>query len=193
MLEGIGEVVYNGEKFDLFKGSGFYVGADVPIEYYDRGGLTVAFVTAEGDGFSGLAESFGNRDFLYLAALSVERYRGEISRIVEAYRQGEKNARLSAMTYSLFVDFFENGKRALTCPEEVALYIERCFDRKLTLLQLASVFSVSVSGLCHSFKARYGRSVIDYLLDTRLSYARMLLLSGEAVSVIFFKICRSGV
>ncbi len=183
VLEGEGSLRYNGEEYRLFKGCGFYVGANVPIEYIDCGGLVSTFVTAVGSGFSGLAESFGNKDFLYLSGLSVQRYGDEIARIVDAYHGGEKNARLSALTYSFFVDFFENGKRGILGLEEVFLYIERNFDKRLTLERLAAVASVSVSGLCHGFKRKYGKSVIEHLLGTRLSYARMLLLSGEATSV----------
>jgi AraC-like DNA-binding protein len=42
---------------------------------------------------------------------------------------------------------------------------------------------MSVSGLCHKFKSEFGKTVVEYILEKRLAYARSLLTSGEAVAV----------
>jgi AraC-like DNA-binding protein len=180
VLEGKGRVVFRGVEYPLTKGVGFYVGKDIPIEYYDDGGLYSAFVCVVGEGARLLEESYAKEGFLYLEGAAFYRFREAVSNIVGAYGEGEGSGRLSALSYSLFIDLFENGKRTLTLTDEVCAYIERNLDKRLTLEHLASNFSVSVSCLCHKFKERLGTTVMEFLISKRLAYARMLLDSGAA-------------
>ena len=180
---GCGRVRFGCREYPLTKGCAFYVAKDIPVEYYDDGELYSTFVAAVGDGADSVGKYYAESGFMYVDDISFERYYEKISEITEAYHDGAGAGRLSALTYSFFVDFFENAKKAPTAIEEIALYIERNIDKRLTLDLLGRVFSMSVSGLCHKFKARYGRTVIEYLIDKRLSYARMRLLSGDTAGV----------
>ena len=182
-LSGRGRVRFGTEEYPLTKGSAFYVAKDIPIEYYDDGELVSAFVTALGEGAKAIGSYYVKSGFLYLKSISCERFCEKLSKITRAYHDGEETGKLSALTYSFFIDFFENLKKDPTAIEEVAMYIERNLNKKLTLEHLGRVFSMSVSGLCHKFKERYGITVIDYLIEKRLSYSRTLLLSGETVGV----------
>lgn len=183
VLGGRGRVRFDGKEYPLTRGCAFYVGKDIPIEYYDDGELYSAFVAAVGDGAEYIEKTYAECGFLYLNGILYERYCEKISKITEAYNRGAERGRLSSLTYAFFIDFFENVRRAPTAIEEIALYIERNLDKRLTLEHLGRVSSMSVSGLCHKFKERYGKTVIEYLIEKRLSYARTLLLSGETVGV----------
>ena len=183
VLDGVGKVRVGNNEYPLHRGTAFYVGKDVPVEYINDSGLLSAFVTAVGEGVERLAESYGITDFLYSDTVSAERYKSEVDRIVGAYSAGEKDGRISALTYSFFADFFDNGKRTLDKAEEALLYIDRNFDKRLNLFHLAESVSSSVSGLCHSFKEKYGRAVIEYLNERRLMYAKKLLVTEEDLSV----------
>lgn len=183
VLEGKGRVIYNGKEYALRKGTAFYTSPYTPLEYIDDGELVSAFVTAMGDGVLSLARSYGVNGFLYTDSISAERYKREVERIINSYHGGEKNGRLSAMTYAFYADFFENVERCLTVAEEVAFYIDRNFDKRLNLRLLADVSLSSVSGLCHTFKKRYGSTVIEYLLKTRLTYAKKLICDEPALSI----------
>ena len=183
ILEGKGRVVFRGVEYPLVKGVGFYVGKDVPVEYYDDGGLYSVFVSIVGYGAEVLEKNYAKDGFLYLEGASLYRFKEAVSSIVSAYNGGEGGGRLSALSYSLFIDFFENGKQALTLADEISAYIERNLDKRLTLEHLASLFSVSVSGLCHKFKEQFGTTVMEFLISKRLAYARMLLDSGAVLSV----------
>lgn len=189
VLEGKGRVVFCGREYPLYKGVSFYVGSNIPIEYYDDGGLFSTFVSIVGEGAFLLGENYAPEGFLYLCGASLHRFKEQLSDIVLSYSQGEGGGRLSAMCYSLFIDFFENGKKALTLPEELISYVERNLDKRLTLEHLASVFSVSVSGLCHKFKEQFGTTVMEYIIAKRLAYAKMLLNSGSVMSVKEAAIC----
>ncbi|MBQ3109869.1 MAG: helix-turn-helix transcriptional regulator [Clostridia bacterium] len=183
VLSGHGRVRLGDREYPLTKGCAFYVSKDMPVEYYDDGELCSAFVTAVGDGMDSVGKYYTESGFLYLNGISCELYCENISRITKAYHEGAEAGKLSALTYSFFVDFFENAKRTTTGIEEVALYMERNLDKKLTLDFLGRVSTMSVSSLCHKFKDRYGKTVIEYLIEKRLSYARTLLLSGEMLGM----------
>ena len=183
VLEGSGRVKHNGREYPLRRGSAFYTSMTAPIEYVNHKGLASAFVTATGEGVPALAQSYGVKDFLYTDSISSQRYQREVEKIVDSYHGGEKSGKLSAMVYSFYADFFGNCEKPLPGAEEVALYIERNFDKKLTLALLARVASSSVSGLCHTFRKKYGKTVIGYLSETRLFYAKKLLQAEPALSM----------
>ena len=182
-VDGKGAVRFGGSEYPLFRGAAFYVAKDAPIEYINERGLVSAFVTAVGDGAQSLAMSYGIKDFLYSEPLLGERYKIEIEGIVEAYNSGESDGRISSLVYSLFSDFFEGDKRGADKSEEALFYIDRNFDKRMTLSELSTALSVSVSGLCHSFKERYGKTVVEYITEKRLLYAKKLLVTESAVSV----------
>lgn len=183
VLEGSGRVRKDDKEYPLRRGTAFYTSINTPTEYVNDGGLASAFVTATGDGISALAESYGVKDFLYTDSISSERYKGEVKKIVNSYHRGEKSGKLSAMIYSFYVDFFGNCEKSLQGAEEVALYIERNFDKRLSLALLSDVASSSVSGLCHTFKQKYGKTVNEYLCEMRLSYAKRLIKTEPSLSM----------
>jgi hypothetical protein len=183
ITEGKGRVILGGVEYPLRRGSCFYVGRGERVEYYDDGGLVSAFITVVGDGARALEKKYASCGYLYVDGVSVEGYRAEIETIVRAYSGGASSGELSSLAYSFFVDFFESIGRVTTPTAEVARYIERNLDKKLTLEVLARVGSMSVSGLCHKFKSEFGKTVVEYILEKRLAYARSLLTSGEAVAV----------
>ena len=183
ITEGRGRVILGGREYPLERGTCFYVGRDVSVEYYDDGGLVSAFVAIVGDGARALERAYAECGYLYREAVSVERYRAAIAEIVRAYNDGASSGALSAMAYSFFVDFFENASASSTPTSEVAQYIDRNFDKRLTLEELSHIGAMSVSGLCHKFKAEFGKTIVEYILEKRLAYARSLLTSGETMSV----------
>ena len=71
ILEGKGRVVFRGVEYPLLKGVGFYVGKDVPVEYYDDGGLYSVFVSIVGYGAEVLEKNYAKDGFLYLEGASL--------------------------------------------------------------------------------------------------------------------------
>ena len=62
---------------------------------------------------------------------------------------------------------------------EVKKYIGVNFSQKLSLSELAKMFSVSEGHLSRTFKKKTGRTVSKYILDIRLTSARRLLESSS--------------
>ena len=65
---------------------------------------------------------------------------------------------------------------------EVLEYMERHYAEPMHVAELSERFYLSPSYFAHIFKARTGKSVIEYINDLRISHARSLL-SSEALSV----------
>lgn len=178
ILGGTGILKYGKNSYELKKGSAFFTAAGVPTEYINTGGLTSAFLTVRGSALNDIMRCYDCDGFLYYESVNTEKYVFEIKRLLERYYTDKRDGVLSAMAYSLLISFFEEGQAGHDSLGGVVSYIERNFSKRLTLSELAEVGNISVSKLSHGFKEKYGRSVFEYILDLRLTYASELLLSN---------------
>lgn len=176
VLDGKGTLFCNGNTYPIKKGSAFLTAQGATVGYTNDGGLISAFLTAKGIAADMLAQSFLQDGLLLIENADPEKYVGLIAELAENYKAGIDQGKLSAMTYSAFVDFLSHRKKEIPLwLENTAAYIHLHFAEKLTLAELAKRAFVSVSKLCHGFKQYYGMSVIAYILLVRLQYARDLL------------------
>ncbi|MBQ7303275.1 MAG: helix-turn-helix transcriptional regulator [Clostridia bacterium] len=182
-VDGRGTVTCQGKTYELRRGTAFFVGRGVTVEYLNGGGLVTAFLTLRGSGLRALLEYYGCTDFLYREAVSVSRFTEDVREIIHIYRKDGECGTLSAKVLAFIAGFFEQKQERPTAAEEVAAYVRRHFGERLTLDRLAAVGSCSVSKLCHDFKKQYGCTVIRYVLDFRLRCARDLLRSDPDKSV----------
>ena len=68
---------------------------------------------------------------------------------------------------------------------EILLYITENFNQKITLSSLARKYSLSCSNLSHLFARIYGRSPIDYLIQSRVAYStRFLIRTNKPIEEI---------
>lgn len=178
ILDGKGTVYSNGEKHALKKGCAFFTSMYTPSKYVNEGGLTSAFLSVRGDGMPQLIEHFGWGKFKFFPYVDVERHVEDIKRIINEYYKTKNESILSALSYSFYVNFFENQHGSTLAPlDKTTLYIEKNFSKRLTLDELAQINKTSVSKLCHDFKAKYGYTVFQHILNLRLRYAHNLLNS----------------
>lgn len=176
VLDGKGTLFCNGNTYPIKKGSAFLTAQGAKVGYTNDGGLISAFLTAKGIAADMLAQSFLQDGLLLIENADPQKYVGLIADLAANYRSGIDQGKLSAMTYSVFVDFLSHRKKEIpTWLENTVAYIHLRFAEKLTLTELAKRQYVSVSKLCHGFKQYYGTSVIAYIMLVRLQYARDLL------------------
>ena len=147
-------------------------------KYVDEGGLISAFISARGDGMQQLIEHFGWGKFKFFPSVDVEKHVEDIKRIINEYYKTKNESILSALSYSFYISFFESQQENIMASlDKTTLYIEKNFNKKLTLDELAQINKTSVSKLCHDFKAKYGYTVFQHILSLRLRYAYNLLNS----------------
>ena len=183
VVEGAGVLKCQGQTHELRRGSAFYVSKSCPVEYVNTGGLVSAFLTFNGDSLRSVFEYYGAGDFLFYKSVSVGKYVDKISEITELYYNTKLCGLLSAKVYAFIVEFLERRNKKMTSCDEVAAYIRKNFTGKLTLEQLSMVGQCCVSKLCHDFKRQLGYSVVTYINDVRLGYAKELLQNDEAITV----------
>ena len=183
VVEGTGVLNCQGQTYNLRRGSAFFVARGCPVEYVNTGGLVSAFLTFNGDNLRSVFDYYGVKDFLFYESVSVGKYVDKISEITELYYNTKLCGLLSAKVYAFIVEFLERRNKKMTSCDEVAAYIRKNFARRLTLDQLAAVGRCCVSKLCHDFKGQYGLSVVTYINDVRLGYARELLQNDDSLTV----------
>lgn len=180
VLSGTGVLHSGGKSFPLERGCAFFTAMGYPSEYVDTGDLTTAFLTARGTALPQLLSHYSCGDFLFAERIDVDGCLSRIQAIIREYYERKREGYLSALTYSFFVDFFEDHSNTSLSPlEQTSLYIERNFTKKLTLTELAAKNGSSVSKLCHDFKKTFGCTVFDYILQLRLTYARSYLQNSR--------------
>ncbi len=176
VLDGKGTLYCNGEKYKLKKGCAFFTSIYTQSRYINNGGLKTAFLTVKGDSVPQLIEHFGWGNFRFFPSVDVELYKDDIKNIINEYYKTKNESTLSALSYSFYINFYENlQENTLASLDKTALYIEKNFSKKLTLDELAKINKTSVSKLCHDFKANYGYTIFQHILNLRLNYAHNLL------------------
>ncbi len=184
VLEGKGTLYYKNEVYNLKKGSAFFTSMNVPSKYVNEGGLVTAFLTIIGDGVPQLLDYFGCKEFLFYESVNIGHYISLINQIIDEYYERKCESTLSALSYNFYTTFFEyQNETSLASLDKTALYIEKNFAQKLTLDELAQINQTSVSKLCHDFKAKYGCTVFQQILNLRLNYAYNLLNSGRNLKI----------
>ena len=70
--------------------------------------------------------------------------------------------------------------------EQVMIYMEENYHRKITLEQLADQYHSSKSAFCREFRRTYGCTAFEKLMEIRLSMAKHMLLTNsvDKISVI---------
>lgn len=165
----------DGRKYKLRKGSAFYLNIKYPHSYISEDSLTTMFVTYQGSCAEMIHNSYGNPDYVFCDNVDVDKYLSSIDDISKEYWGNKNQGRLSAMVYSLIVNFFEEQSADRESPMENALhYMEKNFANKITLDDLAKLCTMSRSQFCKEFKNYYNCTAFEKLLEIRLSYGYVL-------------------
>lgn len=182
VLSGKGILKHDGKTYELKKGSAFFTAQGVASKYINIDGLITAFLTARGDGMEQILKHFNCGSFLFYESVNTEKYTADINKIIKEYYEHKRESILSALTYSFYIDFFDQlNENSLEILDKTVLYIEKNFAKKLTLSKLAEINQSSVSKLCHDFKNKYGCTVFQHILNLRLTYAYNLLANKSNI------------
>ena len=184
VIDGTGIFEFEDKSFEIKKGSAFLTLKNTNYSYKSTDGLITAFVTANDDVINSLAQYYGCKEYIFYETVNLTKYLSFIREIVNEYSNSQSQGRLSALTYSFFVEFFEERNAVIQSKlSDVILYINNNFTKKLTLDEIADVGKLSRSGLCHSFKSAYNCTVFNYILKLRLNYGRSLLIINRSMPI----------
>lgn len=176
VLDGEGVLRCGGNSFLLRKGSAFYLKAGVGHAYYSDGELVTAWITFRGSVQEHLETVSSGREFVYYEDVDVLKYSAQIEQIRQEYYGKRREELLSAMTYSLVMEFFgEEKRRPVSAMEQVLIYMEENYHQKITLEQLAERSHSSKSTFCKEFRRVYGCTAFEKLMEIRLYMAKHML------------------
>lgn len=177
ITDGKGIVEHNGTTYELKKGTAFFCKENTQVKYLNYGGLQSIYITARGEGIDKLCNFYSADNFIYFENVNVNKLKSEIFAIIQECQNSNKQGKISAMTYATFSSFFEDNLTSnLSTLQKAVNYIETNFAQKIKLEDIAQECSVSVSKLCHDFKEKHNKTIFEYIIDTRLNYARNYLL-----------------
>ncbi len=95
--------------------------------------------------------------------------------------RSDKNLRTMGENYSRTI----SGEEEADAIETVRQYIDRHIAEELSVEKMAEMVYISQNHLTRSFKKKYGKTVIDYIIDQRLALAEdMLRRTGKTVTMI---------
>ena len=183
ITSGTGILKCRGKSYPLKKGSAFFVESAVPHEYINTGELVSSYAAVYSDAVHTMMKHYGCDGFLYCESIDVDDYIADMAAVVTEYNGKRRDGVISSMLYSLYIKFFEQSKHNNPEPlDKIVLYIEKNYNKKLTLQKLAEVNKSSVSKLCHDFKIKFGCTVFQYIVNFRLNSAKMLLQTDRTAS-----------
>lgn len=184
ILDGKGTLLHNGICYELKRGCAFFLEEDSYAEYIDEGGLVSAFITAKGPAADSLAKTLAPNGFVFLENTDCEHFVFLVKQLILCFQEENNQAKLSTLTYAIFVEFLSKTKEKNSNKlDDVVNYINKNFNKKLTLKELAEHCYISTSKLCHDFKRQYSMTVFDYILDLRLENAYTILHSESGVPI----------
>lgn len=178
ILDGEGFVKYKNKKYPLKEGCAFYIGSNIPIEYRGTNNMVVAFLTLKGEAVAQLARNYQCDGFLYYNDIDTRKYILDINSIIEENSSYKRQGIMSLLSYSVYVNFFEHSQKIFNSIDKIAIYLDENFTKNITLNEIAAEFNISVSKLCHDFKNRFKCTVFEYILNSRLVYARHIILAN---------------
>lgn len=190
VLEGSGSYSVNGVQYPLRRGSVYFV---TPVDFHQVSGeLTIYNIAFDESMLSGEAMKllvggdfatvvhYGEEDFAFLELLA--------SRLLEEFN-GARPLRLPierALLETILIGFLRRidlseGElaRSDSAVMRAVAYIRFNFKNKLTLADVAAEVNLTPNYVGEIFLKKMGVSFNQYLMQTRLNYAKSLLVRGE--------------
>lgn len=187
VLEGSGQLICEGQSLCVQKGSCFFIEQGTPHWYYEtQPPFQTAWLTFEG----GMCEKmflYANvRKFCFkdsVPELLIEQHRQLYKKQLNQIDERE----ISALLYAYVSDFLnylgQTNPKNQNALSAVTDYIRKNYQRDITLEELAEVCGMSKYAFCRSFKAAYYETPFEYLLRTRISAAKKMLVEEKDLRI----------
>lgn len=184
LTEGKGAFVQDGTLYQVKKGDVFIVFPGLSHSYHsDRKiGWEAWWVHVRGDWVTRMMSFCDFKPTVPVRSI------GAVPRLLESFHYilengGEpepmKTAGLTEALFSLFCSLYPMSKQAEDSEIQRALnYVNRRFRERITLDELAAVAGISKYYFVRRFKASFGKSPMNYIIDLKMTEAKRLLAGG---------------
>ncbi len=192
--EGIGELIVEGKRSIIRPGDGFYLAAHTPHAYRSiegdfilntlgfNGSITQKLLLTLGISESGAYKVRHSKDFIE-----------KIRHLEELTRQNLPNEKYvySSAIYDILlflsqnISHFEKFSIASSnsLVNDIVEYLEQNYNRDIPLEELSSLTGKTTEYLCKIFKKEMQTTIVNFLIEIRISNARTLLCTYPEKSV----------
>lgn len=189
VLKGSGMLNYNGKVTDIHCGECLFLDCCLPHYYLpsENDPWEVIWLAFDGSGSGYYYERFRKKENYVFVPQNTETLRMIMNKIVENNLSKEENYEIinskliTDLMTALITDYNVNTTEIQTSFKNKLHasrdYIDAHFTEVITLDKLADIFYMSKFYLTREFKKEFGYTVIQYVLNKRISYAKELLRS----------------
>lgn len=184
VLSGSGQLVYEGEQYDLVLGSCVFIDCEKPYSHVTSNDLwNLQWCHFNGPEMRSIYDKYKSRGGKPVFSSSLE-YTPLLDLLYsmassDSYVRDMKiNSVLSQLLTNLMEDSWNPGEASTDRQKKirkVRLYLDENYSLKITLDDLSEQFFIDKYYLCEQFKEQYGISVMDYLISVRITEAKKLI------------------
>ncbi len=182
VTEGSGFVECNGHTEKVSKGDIFFIKKNVPHSYYAVGDkFSTQWITFDGTASECVFNAYGISGFILFKDINLEKLTSSFDFLYKKASQNLNDFELSSYLYAYITTFFNCKKTSKTSKAlELAIkYIKENHQNCITLDELASICQMNKFTFCREFKNNFSTTPFDYILHTRIQYAKKLLTDSE--------------
>lgn len=191
---GIGKVNVGGNSFTMKQGGMLYLSPGVPHEYYpEKGEWETCWFVFRGNHLSQIMRELSFDSYMVCQGADTTVCEHIFLQLMTAVSDpvsgSEKCSRLIydfiLCASKLFGGENNSEKIAGSVLENTVCYIEKNFNKDITLGDLAQVSSLTPQYLCRVFKKKMGMRPLEYIARRRISEAKLMLdRSDKSISEI---------
>lgn len=185
VLKGSGELVYDGDTYNLKSGDCVFIDCDKAYSHKtDEDLWQLTWCHFNGPEMKSIYDKYVSRGGkpVFESVLPYKEILAELYKEAASdthLRDMKINAILSNLLIMLMEDAWNPESAAITEKQKqvikVRSYIDENFASKITLDELSKMFFIDKFYLCEQFKERYGITVNDYINSVRITQAKKLL------------------
>lgn len=190
-LSGKGVLCYDKEEYVLEKGDCFFIDCVSPHRYftYDSGGWEFLWLHFYGSSSAGYYDEFVRNGFRIVNIETGGNFEKnfwellEINKEKPAFHEARSSSEIIALLTALLVLDQEGQQGIYLVPEYIKStmkHIDKHYKEALSLEQLAKLNHVSKFHLSREFKRCYGITIKEYLINSRITYAKEMLKYTDA-------------
>ncbi len=193
-IGGAGVLYIDHKKIEISSGTGMFIRAGVPHEYYGTSHpWEVALVSFDGYGVNPLLDVLGFENYGVFKLEQSDFINQMIKKMYRTVRQDAQDAsyKISKQLYEFLMALFValNKKQIIEKnPNAIKVgtlvnYLEENYSKEITIEDMAQYIAMSKQHLCRIFKNEIGMRPFEYLTDIRIRESKRLLLDERDLKV----------
>jgi AraC-like DNA-binding protein len=193
-VKGQGELILKGKKYKITQGYGMFLYPNEEHEYYPlTDDFIVSFFSFNGYGVYDLLQNIGIRSSALYKVSYPEMIQSKIENMFKLHIGSQSLRELDAsfFTYQVLLElykfiFFEKETSIINkhgSLDDVLKYIDKNYNKIITLECLSSIINVTPEHLCYLFKTVLSVRPFEYINKVRVNKAKEFIAGNKDISI----------